>query len=226
MVKRLSSILVLLAFVATSTFAQFANIDTPANPPSEKATPSKTVYEGWESILFSYNMGTLTEYNEDYDLDGFTFAIQKAFPVSSSTPLFLESGIQFNYSTLSESLENYDGYGYSDEELKLHTFSMAVPFNLAFKLSLDEQSHFVPYLGLNFRGNILAKMEVLGQSYDAFDKDDVGDAKWKRFNVGWQIGARLMLNHFVLGVRYSEDLNEIAKESEISNFSLNLGFCF
>ena len=59
------------------------------------------------------------------------------------------------------------------------------------------------------------------------DYDDyAADYKWKRFQMGWHIGARASYNSWTLGLRYGLDFMEIAKKCSTSTFTVSVGYKF
>ena len=96
-----------------------------------------------------------------------------------------------------------------------------------------------PYTGLYLRVNLLGKVKETDEfSYDGetekeeydyslFDKDEMGeDGKWKRCQIGWQIGATLDINKFNVGIGYALDFNEIAEKTKTSKFAVRVGYNF
>lgn len=72
-------------------------------------------------------------------------------------------------------------------------------------------------------------------SIDLFSKDDMGDAAWKRIQLGMQFGVRARIsNKFLVGIGYSMDLTNISKyevyhtdiSSKFHSFDITLGYCF
>lgn len=65
------------------------------------------------------------------------------------------------------------------------------------------------------------------KEYDMFDEDEVGkDGVWKRFQIGWQIGANVEFNQFAVGVQYGKDFSEFAKKTKLSTLSISVGYKF
>lgn len=56
----------------------------------------------------------------------------------------------------------------------------------------------------------------------------IGDLeKWKRFQIGWELGVQAKFNNkFLLGVSYGQDFSEISKKVKIHTTSITLGYCF
>ena len=70
---------------------------------------------------------------------------------------------------------------------------------------------------------------------DLFSKDDMGDAAWKRIQLGMQFGVRARINQkFMIGIGYSMDLTNISKYSVLNtdvttkfySIDISLGICF
>ncbi len=180
------------------------------------------------------------KHGDELDFNGFSIGYNKAFSVSNSIPLFVETGIGLQLSFYSEEesfeVEDYDGY-YSyttsyDVEDKVFMGSAKIPVNVMYKWDVpNSKISIAPYAGLNFRVNIGANRTISygdeEEEYDLFDEDDMGeDNAWKRFQAGWQIGVNAYLNKLVLGVSYGSDFSEIAEDCKIKTTSVTLGICF
>ena len=64
-------------------------------------------------------------------------------------------------------------------------------------------------------------------SIDLFSKDDMGDNRFKRFQMGIQVGVRARINNkFVVGVGYSQDMLNITDHTKFNSWDFTLGFCF
>lgn len=166
--------------------------------------------------------------------------------------IFVEASVNATYSF---GKEDYDDLGFDEDilERKTNLFSLNIPVNIAYKFSLPNgKVSIVPYIGINFRGNIIGKqkynltidtnelgfsedefweqMEKEGYKQEAnmFDKKDTGskDYTWKRFQMGWQIGAGLNYNQLYVGVGYGKDFIELCKKTKIGTTSITLGYNF
>ena len=72
-----------------------------------------------------------------------------------------------------------------------------------------------------------------GYGYDdeneGADDDDEGaddDDDVKKFQFGWQIGARAMYNQFSVGVSYGADFNEISDDCKAKSLIISVGYNF
>lgn len=142
-----------------------------------------------------------------------------------------------------------------ETKMTISTLNLKIPVNLAYKLSLGDVS-IIPYVGINFKINLLAKAKYsledsddLNSIYDSedeywesleeredrniqnlnfFDKKDIEDkdSRWKRFQMGWQIGVGLDYNKLHVGIGYGKDLMELYKKTKTSAVSITLGYNF
>ena len=72
-------------------------------------------------------------------------------------------------------------------------------------------------------------MSYYGESETAniFDEDEMGDdGVFKRFQIGWQIGATLNIDKFNVGLSYGTDFMEISKNVDTKTFKVSLGINF
>lgn len=230
---------VCLAACSLNMFAQFSN--------SSKSSTSVSS-DGWNTIYLQWNPSHLSPNKGDsQSFNGFSIGYNHAFSLTQSIPLYLETGLGFQYSTYKEDGEFifYDPYDddtyYLDGSQKFNMFSFKVPLHVLYKFDITNSPISIePYAGLNMRFNLSAKMKIsdLEDDYyeydyeediDLFDKKDMGSssATWKRFQVGWEIGARVKYNNKLsLGVSYGQDFSEIAKKTHIHTTTLSLGYCF
>lgn len=240
----------LLALTGTAS-AQFANSKALSSSSSTRNTDTN----GWQRITVSYNpTKIISDYEgaDDLSVNGFSIGYTKGFSIAKEFPLFVEASVNATYSF---GKEDYDDLGFDEDilERKTNLFSLNIPVNIAYKFSLPNgKVSIVPYIGINFRGNIIGKqkynltidtnelgfskdefweqMEKEGYKQEAnmFDKKDTGskDYTWKRFQMGWQIGAGLNYNQLYVGVGYGKDFIELCKKTKIGTTSITLGYNF
>ena len=197
--------------LATAANAQFS--DSSAASVSENN-------DAWDGIRVSYNLFAVEDdSNIDYDKIGaFEIGYVKAFSISSTMPLFLETGASLLWAK---------GDVFDDQGLKLSMDMMSfnIPVNLAYKFDIKEGMSFVPYAGLFLRYNLSG--ETAASQYgnkvtsDMFDEDE-GDGD--RIQYGLQIGARLDFNKFNVGVSYGFDINEIMDDTKTNKIAFTVGF--
>ena len=198
-----------LLVLATAANAQFS--DSSAASVSENN-------DAWDGIRVSYNLFAVEDdSNIDYDKIGaFEIGYVKAFSISSTMPLFLETGASLLWAK---------GDVFDDQGLKLSMdmMSINIPVNLAYKFDIKEGMSFVPYAGLFLRYNLSGETELSQYgnkvTSDMFDEGD-GD----RIQYGLQFGARLDFNKFNVGVSYGFDINEIMDDTKTNKIAFTVGF--
>lgn len=175
---KFTAVAVLMA-VATSASAQFAN-------GSKMSGGMASDVEGHGSFYVQYNslgVGDFSETLEDMDaesekLTGFTVGFNKAVPVTSSMPLFLEigAGLTYAWAKIYDEEESDDCYSCEDEySLRMKVSSqhlmVNIPVNVMYKFQVPNSSIILePYVGLNVKGHILGQMKTKW-SYDACCSD-------------------------------------------------------
>ena len=219
-----------------------------------------------------YNQIGLSYVNESFSFDypkdsgfdkiganGFGLKYIHGFSVSKSLPMFVETGLSFNFNVGSKSLDfggDYDyDYGYDDDydydyapTVKYQHAALAVPVNFAYKFNINENFAVKPYLGLNFKFNILGRQKIdygydddYDYDYYAYDDDyydedmsdrwsnlyskkDMDSLTWNRFQMGWQIGADVQFKKFFLGLEYGTDfIKAQSKKQYGEKFNVNSG---
>lgn len=145
-----------------------------------------------------------------------------------------------------DDLLNYDWDHTSDIKANFSMLQLNIPINFGYRFSINENLSINPYIGLNLKFNLLAKCSLdskandddefnnlasdmisdSGDDVDYFSKDDLGDYAWKRFQIGWHIGAGVNYKAAYFGLNYGTDFNKIAKETNSSNLYLTLGYQF
>lgn len=208
---------------STVVFAQFTNTISESTV-NETESASNT----WAGLRASYKPITIDYNGGDDDLTGFSAEYIFSFKLSDTAPLFLESGLGYQYATYEES-EEAEGIKVK-AELALH--SLYVPFNLGYKHSFDKKFTIMPFIGLNLRGNVSGEITLsenyYGEKYDldVFKDNDMEDEAWNRFQIGWQIGIGLNINKFYAGISYGSDFNELYEDAKFKTTSITLGFNF
>lgn len=192
----------------------------------------------YHHVSVGYNATMLDpEGSKGITLSGFSAEYNYGINLKSDMPLFLEVGGALGYGT--------------GKKYKL--MNLAVPVSVGYKFNFGESFAVMPYTGLSFKINLMAKYDKFNlfssdggdgdweegdwedyasRAYDD-DEEDWGDYddyaadyKWKRFQMGWHIGARASYNSWTLGLRYGLDFMEIAKKCSTSTFTVSVGYKF
>lgn len=237
--------------IAQSASAQFANSTAQSGQRTQSARVVDT--DPYNRLSISYNPLTFSsdvKGADDFTADGFALSYIHGFNVSSSIPLFIETGVgvSFNFKSV-ESM--YPGDLFNDDAESKNwksnaTFiSAKIPVNVAYKFTLNNPDvSIVPFVGITAKYNVIAKFkrnwEGEGDNYyeddddwkeslSLFDKDDMGgdkDTVLKRFQFGWNIGAGLNYKALYVGLQYGSDFTKICKKVTTSNWSISLGYNF
>lgn len=189
--------------------------------------------EAWKGIRFSYDHTFVNVDIDDYDAEdynGFSVGYEHAFKVAKKVPLFIQTGGSLNFARCTE---DFGEEGFIDEE-KTTMLGLTIPVNLVYGVQINDKLAIKPYTGFYFRVNLMSKTkEEYGPEGDTetddwsnFDEDEMGDYKWNRCQVGWQIGATLDISKFNVGIGYALDFNEISEKTKTSNFAVRLGYNF
>lgn len=221
-----------MLMVSATGFAQFA-----------KGGSSTGIVKSYDRVAVSYNSYKFSfdyENIDDIGLSGVGAEWIHGFSLSSSIPIYLETGLKFIYAYKSE---DYAELEVDDEENiwifegknTINVMNIAVPVNLAYRFYLPNKDFSVtPFTGITFKGNLLAKekIEIESENYEKeinlFSKKDMGGSRYtaKRIQVGWQIGAGLSYKALYFGLSYGLDFTDFAKRTKTSNFAVSLGYNF
>ncbi|MBQ9163558.1 MAG: outer membrane beta-barrel protein [Bacteroidaceae bacterium] len=228
-----------VALVALMTLAASASAQTA----KKTVTPAT-----WQTVWFQYNPSSTKsdyDYYNNLKFTGLSLGYSKAFHVSQKLPLYVEGGIGVQYSydknTISAKADETTTEYLTN---KYRMLSAKVPVQLLYKWDVPySKFSLLPYFGLNFRFNILAKQkkedimmkangEIVDQkkaTIDCFDSGDMGksDYTWNRFQVGWELGVKATYDSkYMIGFSYGTDFNEIGKNTSIHTTTLQLGYMF
>lgn len=243
--KKLILPLVMLALSFTS-FGQIVRSTTFSKQETVKVKKEKT---GYDIIGLNYAMD---RFSYDYDgghepdpisANGFAFEYLHGFRVAKEMPMFIEFG--FNINAAFSSQEDEKG----ETITKGQFASLSIPLNYAYRLDITDNFAIKPFIGLNFKLNILGRqrldysdeyMEKYGEYVssqegrwsDLYEKDEErnGGHAWNRFQLGWHIGVDFQFNKFFIGLNYGTDFISAYsyKKNKVNSQTLNLGlgFCF
>ena len=209
----------MLAVCGTAS-AQFSN--------SSKSGGSGTGVTDWNAISFEYAPGNFTydyEDAKDQSFTGLSLSYTHGFAVSKSAPIFIETGLGVQYSFYKEDFED-------DVSEKLNMFSLKVPVSFGYQFDLaDGKIALAPYAGIDLRYNLSGKLKYESDDWsykaDLFDKDEMDGDEWKRFQIGWHIGAKCTFSQkYTLGIAYGADFSEIAKKTKTNAFRISAGIRF
>lgn len=227
--KKLLFFAALLA-VSFTTFAESYNLISLSYENIMMSANDKLKLEG------SYFLTDEAGKNQTGSFNGLGIEYNRGIGISSKHPMFVEVGGKVNFTFYNRSISDfYDGVQYNQ---KFSLIRLAVPVSYAYRFNLNKKMTLTPFVGLDLRFNLSGSEKetiIEGSSseedvYNPFDDDDFDDYTWKRFQLGWHIGARLTYARYFAGLNFGTDFNPIVnyKGMKLNTFdlSLNVGFKF
>ena len=225
--------LLLAAVVAmtTNASAQFVQSTATTNTAKANTTTStapdcsgENFYVGYNIVSLDWSLGQ-SEMEKAYPLNsGITAGYNKRMGLNaSSLPLYVDYGVSFSYMFgSSERTEEdcYDEIVYKYEN-SVNVASINVPLAVTTPFQVDNIT-ILPYVGVNLRFNLFGEQkiaveadydgELLGadsETYDLFNKDDMGGYPLGRFQVGLNLGVNIEFEKYTVGVGYVNDFSPV-----------------
>lgn len=246
--NKIQSLVAICALLCGATAsAQF----TTGGKSNSASTSSIQEAASYDQFGISYTNVKYTQSDDDMGDDistnGISLKYLHGFSVSNKLPIYVEAGLNLNFNFASIAIDNDYYKDIAEFSNKYQFAALAIPVNVAYRFNINETITIKPYLGLNFKINLLGRgkrdVKVLDDDYeDYFDedyewasfysKDDMGDkdAVWNRFQMGWHIGADVQFNKFFIGLNYGTDFIPAWKHKKYKvnsgTFNIGLGFYF
>lgn len=204
--------------VSLNASAQFSNNATNGSGKTSYSTGDiAATYDRFQISYVNEKMSP--DKADDWSTNGVGLNWIHGISISKNVPLYIQTGLDLHVGFWSDEnkLEQYSDDTYLKK--KLTTLNAAIPVNLAYKFNVSPSFSIEPLVGLNVKFNILSNQKnsvdteserlkdqmededwdkeefekVFGvkESINNFDKKDTGskEATWKRFQIGWHIGA-------------------------------------
>ena len=161
-------------------------------------------------------------------INGFTLGYFRSIGLGGdNVPLFLEVGGNLKYGLHTEKAA---GVRIND-----HLLSLNIPVNFGYSIGLGDNLALNPYVGINLRLNLLGveTYDIKGvDNINLYSKDDMGDARYNRFQLGGQIGFKMIISEaFFVEAAYHIDFTPIqnfavvgGKDFKSRTHGVNLGF--
>lgn len=213
--------------VSTCAFAQFTNASSSKS--SSSFGSSSVGEDSYRRFEVGYTMGKAKIYGEEADEadKGLTAALIYGTRMMPDMPLFLEYGAKATWLHSSDEEDIYE-----DEEYKesFNYLNLAVPVNAVFKIGVTDDVVVSPYVGLNLKVNIMAKSKVKyeekTETLNYFDKDDMDDDVFNRFQLGMNLGVGVNFKKFYIGYNFQPDFMELAEKTKYPTNTISLGVNF
>lgn len=161
--------------------------------------------------------------NDDYNttsLQGFGIEYIRGFKVSKKLPMFIEAGLNLNFT-----------FG-KNKELKSQHLGMNIPISFAYKFNIKNKFTIKPYAGIDLKVGLLGRSCPVDDNewYSWYGEGDDEDDAWKRFNLGWHLGADFQYLRYSIGFNFVSDITHVYNCDlyKVSNsvFALKLGYTF
>lgn len=149
---------------------------------------------------------------------GFRIGVLEDFRIGES-PLYFETGLYMAFFGCS-----YNVNDYLAKERLLH---FGVPVNLTFPIG-DGDVWFIPSVGVVPQLFAVGNLEMAGQKIHIFDEYDMGDAAYKRFQFGLNIGASVAIKRFILNYNFTRNFTTLENElgSRMLSHNFGVGYLF
>ena len=226
----------LLAIASAMAMSSVAFAQFTTGGSSKSSSASADALKAYDMATLSYTNSPMNpKYGDDTSMNGFSLGYIHGFSISNTHPMFIETGVKLTALFHSDSEYDYDDYYDYSISIFEQNYSVSVPVNFAWKFAINDKFSVKPFVGLNFKGNLYGSTKV-GVNYDGkdidetanwYDKDDMGDdGVFRRFQMGWHIGAGVQYSSFYVGINYGTDFVKIHKNISSATFDLSVGFCF
>ncbi|MFI3293755.1 MAG: outer membrane beta-barrel protein [Rikenellaceae bacterium] len=192
------------------------------------------------SVKAGVNFAAFT--NSDYTSEcqvGFNVGALRAFAISNSVPLYLQSGLSFEMKGAKNSYR-VDGVKIKSDA---KSYALEVPLLINYGIVISKKSTIHPFAGIFYSFAVAGDITEGGNSTNPYKKRDVvfddninpTDTRlYRQSDFGVRFGLDYKLNSYSIGVAYDAGLiNMYAKEfrdrnyeASTSSFSINLGYYF
>ncbi|MBR6106056.1 MAG: outer membrane beta-barrel protein [Paludibacteraceae bacterium] len=187
---------------------------------------SQAFASGYNRLYAGPSVMRLTNFGYDQDVYlGGHLGYQRGINLTKDRiPLFLQVGAEAVYETADYESDVPDDMGQFIDG-RYHFMNVSVPVNISYRFGKENFS-VEPFLGMNFRGNIIGKMKYEdGSERDFFDSEDAN-----RFQFGLNVGVGFNIYKFYVGYKFTPDLTEYLSElfcdDKSSYHHISLGFNF
>ena len=172
---------------------------------------------GYEAT-FTRGNGKKDFYDNKFNFNGLVLKYNHGWRMMKSAPLYLEAGLRFTadfWSAPKDPLGN---------KASMSMLTLGIPVNVSYQFPLTKALSLQPYTGFGFKFNLMANYKYGDLSYSMFS--DKGPEKWKRFQMGWQIGLGVNFTSFYLGLEYGIDFLKLGNHINTSHLEVSVGYNF
>lgn len=150
---------------------------------------SSSSHASSQAEIKDYNQIGVSYVNESFKFDfpegddrdnltgnGFGISYTHGFSVTKKLPIYVETGLRFNFNFASEDNSDKD-YGY-EAKTKYQHAALSIPINIAYKFNVTDNFAIKPYLGLNFKFNVIMRQKYESSYNQDNDHDWDDDDYW------------------------------------------------
>lgn len=178
-------------------------------------------YVGYNIVSVEWNVDQ-RYMEEEYPLNsGITAGYNKRMGLNvSSFPLYVDYGANFSYMFgSSEDIFEEDDYE-GKYKTSVNVASINVPLAVTTPFQVDNIT-ILPYVGVNLRFNLFGKQKETveasydgedlsnSETYDLFNKDDMGGYPFGRFQAGLNLGVNIEFEKYTVGIGYVNDFSPV-----------------
>lgn len=208
--------------------------------------------EGYNLVGVSANQihfnseGPDVEDNDSGSFLGFGVNYLHGFRLTGKLPLYLETGGSMKFMFYSDhqtmSMKNEAGVWETVEEYRqrIQTVTLIVPVNVAYKWQINDKWALVPYVGLDMKAHLSGwvtdiTIDENGEFRDVGNlfsngEDDMDGRKWRRFQLGWNVGVRAEYRRVFASASYGTDLTRVMDRDgahiDTQNIAVTFGYKF
>lgn len=218
------------AFIMISVAASAQYVASSSNAATGGSSQSSAAKFGTFGITYSPTTLNSIEGNSSSseEMQSVSLTWTKADALHPVQPVYLEYGLGAQWT-----FQNDDD---DDVNVSTNFIGLKIPVNILYKYDVPQTNFSImPYAGLNLTGYVLGSTSAKSGddkfSLSYFSKDDMGEDKFNRITVGWQVGARVRINNSLfVGIAYEGPITHLYKEGDYKinfnhiNISLGLEF--
>lgn len=247
-IQSLAAICALLCgATASAQFTTGGKSNGGSSASTQEIAPYNQFGISYTNVKYTWDIPGGNDDMDDISTNGVSLKYIHGFSVSQKLPMYVETGLNLNFGFAKIYGEEEEDYAYFQ---KYQFAALAIPVNFAYKFNINDNIAIKPYIGLNFKFNLLGRTKGEIEIYDEdledyfdeedleskwgslYSKKDMGDkdAVWNRFQMGWHIGADVQFNKFYVGLNYGTDFIPAWKYKKYKvnsgTFNIGIGVCF
>ncbi len=194
-----------------------------------------------QHVSVMYDLNTLSpKYGDNSYFNGVGAGYTIDFRVSNTIPLYVGTGLNIRGVFDKDKIAINNEEDLVNMDVKSTLVNLNLPINVSYRVPVADNFYLTPQLGLDFRVQVygqskldlnsdfpeLNKLVSQDSKVNLFSKNDLGDNRLRRFQMGWHAGLNFEYSRVNLGLSYGTDFVKIHKNVGGSNFLVSLGYTF